>query len=79
MKLCYGCLKPISKDHNARKCSQRRTCKMCKERHLTTFHRLQLSKKKGDTDKDDQKKEGDDNKQKDDTQQLHCNSIDGPG
>lgn len=74
MKLCYGCLKPISKDHNASKCSQRRTCKVCKERHLTTLHGLKLTKRKGDTKKGDQKKEGDDNKKEDDAQ-IHVNSI----
>ena len=32
-KLCYGCLSSISKDHNAKKCKNRRSCKKCQEKH----------------------------------------------
>ena len=37
-KLCYGCYGCISKDHSARNCKQRRSCKICKEKHLTGLH-----------------------------------------
>ena len=30
-KLCYGCYSPVSQDHNAKTCKQRRTCKICKQ------------------------------------------------
>ena len=33
-KLCYGCLKPISKTLTTRKCNQRRTWKVCNENIL---------------------------------------------
>ena len=44
-KLCYGCLKPISKTHTARNCNQRRTCKVCNEKHPTSLHGFKLKKK----------------------------------
>ena len=37
-KLCYGCYMPISSDHNARSCKQRRVCTICKEKHPTGLH-----------------------------------------
>ena len=37
-KLCYGCYMPISLDHNARSCKQRRVCTICKEKHPTGLH-----------------------------------------
>ena len=30
-KSCYGCYSPVSQDHNAKTCKQRRTCKICKQ------------------------------------------------
>ena len=44
-KLCYGYLKPISKTHTARNCNQRRTCKVCNEKHPTSLHGFKLKKK----------------------------------
>ena len=44
-KLCYGCLAAISKEHNAKKCSNRRSCKVCNGRHTTTLRGLKLDKK----------------------------------
>ena len=44
-KLCYGCLKPISKTHAARNCNQRRACKVCKEKHPTSLHGFKLKTK----------------------------------
>ena len=44
-KLCYRCLIAISKDHNAKKCSNRRSCKVCNGRHTTTLHGVKLDKK----------------------------------
>ena len=32
-KLCYGCLKPMAKDHNAKNCQQRLTCRICAACH----------------------------------------------
>ena len=60
LKLYYGCLELISKEPSARKCSQRRSCKVCKERHLT-LHSVKVEKgNTGDKDKHDhnQNKEG---------------------
>ena len=41
-KLCYGCLKLISKTHTARNCNQRRTCK---EKHPVSLRGIMLKKK----------------------------------
>ena len=35
---CYGCYMPISSDHNARSCKQRKVCTICKEKHATGLH-----------------------------------------
>ena len=43
-KLCYGCPQSISRNHDAKNCSKRRTYKICKEEHLTTLHGLNLEK-----------------------------------
>ena len=37
-KLCYGCLEPITKEHNAKKCKQTLTCKICRNSHPTVLH-----------------------------------------
>ena len=37
-KLCYGSYMPISSDHNARSCKQRRVCTICKEKHRTGLY-----------------------------------------
>ena len=37
-KLCYGCLKTVAKEHNAKTCSSRRSCKVCNGKHVTTLH-----------------------------------------
>ena len=37
-KLYYGCYMPIIVDHNARTCSNRRTCKPCNQNHATGLH-----------------------------------------
>ena len=34
-KLCCGCYGCISKDHSGRNCKQRRSCRICKEKHPT--------------------------------------------
>ena len=44
-KLCYGCLKPISKTHTARNCNQCRTCKICNKKHSASLHGFKLKKK----------------------------------
>ena len=44
-KLCYGCLKPISKAHTARNCNQRRTSKVCNVKHPTSLDGFKLKKK----------------------------------
>ena len=44
-KLCYGCLKSISKTHTARNCNQSRACKVCNEKHPTSLHGFKLKKK----------------------------------
>ena len=44
-KLCYGCYSPLSQDHNAKTCKQRRICKVCTQSHPTGLHGY-LPKKK---------------------------------
>ena len=34
-KLCYGCLKTVAKEHNAKTCLSRISCKVCNEKHAT--------------------------------------------
>ena len=45
-RLCYGCLEEISKEHNAKSCSNRRQCKVCNGRHPTILHGIKIEKKK---------------------------------
>ena len=45
-RLCYGCLEEISKEHNAKLCSNRRQCKVCNGRHPTILHGIKIEKKK---------------------------------
>ena len=47
-KLCYECLRAISKDHNVQKFKNRRSCKKC---HETTLHVLKIEKKTTSRDK----------------------------
>ena len=44
-KLCYGCLAAISNADDAKKCSNRRSCKLCNGRHPTNLHDVKLDKK----------------------------------
>ena len=44
-KLCYVCYSPVSQDHNAKTCKQRRTWMICKQSDPTGFHGY-LPKKK---------------------------------
>ena len=37
-KLCYGCLEPMTKEHNAKNCKQRLTCKTPGNSDLTVLH-----------------------------------------
>ncbi|XP_066912660.1 uncharacterized protein [Clytia hemisphaerica] len=37
-KLCFGCLQKMTHDHNARTCTRRRTCKVCRSKHATILH-----------------------------------------
>ena len=37
-KLSYGCLKTVTKEHNAKTCSSRRSCKVCNGKHMTVIH-----------------------------------------
>ena len=41
-KLCYGCYMPISTNHSARTCNQRRTCGICNEKHPTGLHAIAI-------------------------------------
>ena len=38
IKLCYGCLKTVTKEHNAKTCSSRRSCNLCYGKLVTTLH-----------------------------------------
>ena len=49
-KLCYGCLKPVAKDHNAKNCQQRLTCRTCTACHSTMLH-MYVPKTKTDNSK----------------------------
>ena len=79
-KFCYGCLSSISKDHNAKNCKNRRSCKKCQEKHLTTLHELKIEKKTISRDKTNNEnnistnntlvQEGDES-----GEMLSCNSI----
>ena len=44
--VCYGFLEGISKEHNAKICSNRRKCKVCKGLHPTILHGIKIEKKK---------------------------------
>ena len=60
-KTCYGCLKTVTKEHNARTCSGRRSCKVCDGKYVTTFHGYLRKKTAINSDKgltDDEKNEG---------------------
>ena len=48
-KLCYGCYLPISPDHNARSCNQRKVCKICSKRHPTSLHGFRFRPKEPDS------------------------------
>ena len=37
-KLCYGCLKPMAKDHIAKNCQQQLTCRIYTACHPTILH-----------------------------------------
>ena len=37
-KLCYGCLEPMTKEHNAKSCKQRLSCKTSQNSHPTVLH-----------------------------------------
>ena len=52
-RLCYGCLEGISKEHNAKSCSNRRQCKVCNGRHPTILQwfKSEKNKSKKGTDK----------------------------
>ena len=60
-KLCYECLKTVTKEHNARTCSGRRSCKVCNGKHVTTLHGYLRKKTAINSDKgltDDGENEG---------------------
>jgi len=44
-RLCYGCYLPISMNHNARTCKNRKICKICKSKHPTGLHGFTPKKK----------------------------------
>ena len=48
-KLCYGCYKTISKQHNGRSCKHRRTCKICKGNHPSGLHGYKPKKADGNS------------------------------
>ena len=37
-KLCFCCLQPVSEQHVAKLCTQKRRCKVCNDMHPTTLH-----------------------------------------
>ena len=45
-RLCYGCLEGILKEHNAKRCSNRRQSKVCNGRHPTILHGIKIEKNK---------------------------------
>ena len=38
-KLCYGCLEPMTMEHNAKDCKHRLTCKICRISHPAGLYR----------------------------------------
>ena len=52
-RLCYGCLEGISKEHNAKSCSNRRQCKICNGRHPTILQGIKTEKHKSKKDTDE--------------------------
>ena len=53
-RLCYGCLEGISKEHNAKSCSNRRQCKICNgRRHPTILQGIKTEKHKSKKDTDE--------------------------
>ena len=50
-KLCYGCLKTVTKEHNAKTCSSRRSSKVCNGKHVTTLLGYLLKKTAINSDK----------------------------
>ena len=44
-KLCFGCLKPMTKDCNAKNCQQRLSCRICAACHRTILHSYVLKVK----------------------------------
>ena len=67
-KLCYGCLAVISKDHNVKICSNRRSSKVCNGRHPTTLHGVKLDKKDKASIKDEKNNGGQ-------NEEMKCASI----
>ena len=60
-KLCYGCLKIVTKEHNAKTCSIRRSFKVCNGKHVTMPHGYLRKKTPINSDKglaDDGKNQG---------------------
>ena len=60
-KLYYGCLKTVTKEHNAKTCSSRRSCKVCNGKHVTTLNGYLRKKTAINNDKDltdDEKNQG---------------------
>ena len=37
-RLCFSCLKPVTEEHVAKLCTDKRQCKVCNEMHPTTLH-----------------------------------------
>ena len=37
-KLCYGSYQKVLRMHNAKNCTNRKVCKVCSGKHLTTLH-----------------------------------------
>ena len=41
-RLCFSCLKPTNQSHNAKTCTDKRQCAVCKQYHPTTLHKFKL-------------------------------------
>ena len=51
--LYYGCLEGISKEHNAKRCSNSKQCKVCNGQHPTILHRTKIEKNRSRTRTDE--------------------------
>ena len=73
-RLCYGCYESVSKNHNAKDCAKKRTCKIYQKKHSKNLHGFG-KKKKVDGKNDTDKTNDDDEKELPDSGDKSCSSV----